>query len=65
MFGLLAWSLSVGYFPRVLPDVPVMTHWVTSLVAALLFFVSVFLHELLVTAYPTDAIKEGIRVWPS
>jgi Zn-dependent protease len=50
VFGLLAWSLSVGYFRRVLPDVPVMTPWVTGLVAALLLFVSVFLHELLVTA---------------
>ena len=22
-------------------------------------------HGFLVTAYPTDAIKEGVRVWPS
>jgi Zn-dependent protease len=46
IYGLLAWSLSVGYFPQVLPDMPVRTHWVTGFVAALLLFVSVFLHEL-------------------
>jgi Zn-dependent protease/predicted transcriptional regulator len=28
------------------PDVPVLTHWASGLVAALLLFVSVFLHEL-------------------
>ena len=46
IYGLIAWSLSVGYFPRVVPDVPVLTHWASGLVAALLLFVSVFLHEL-------------------
>jgi Zn-dependent protease len=46
IFGLIAWSLSVGYFPRVLPDVPVAAHWVQGLAAALLLFASVFLHEL-------------------
>ena len=46
IYGLLAWSLSVGYFPEVLPDMPVRIHWVSGFVAALLLFVSVFLHEL-------------------
>jgi Zn-dependent protease len=46
IYGLIAWSLSVGYFPRVLPAVPVLTYWTSGLVAALLLFVSVFLHEL-------------------
>jgi Zn-dependent protease len=46
VYGLISWSLSVGYFPRVLPDVPVLTHWATGFLAALLLFVSVFLHEL-------------------
>ncbi|OGK97929.1 MAG: hypothetical protein A3I14_02825 [Candidatus Rokubacteria bacterium RIFCSPLOWO2_02_FULL_73_56] len=46
IFGLIAWSLSVGYFPQVLPDVPVAAHWVGGAAAALLLFVSVFLHEL-------------------
>lgn len=46
IFGLIAWSLSVGYFPHVLPGVPAAAYWVQGLVAALLLFVSVFLHEL-------------------
>jgi Zn-dependent protease/CBS domain-containing protein len=46
IYGLLAWSLSVGYFPEVLPDLPARAHWVSGFVAALLLFVSVFLHEL-------------------
>jgi Zn-dependent protease/predicted transcriptional regulator len=46
IFGLIAWSLSVGYFPHVLPGVPAAAYWIQGLVAALLLFVSVFLHEL-------------------
>jgi len=46
IFGLIAWSLSVGYFPHVLPGVPAAAYWVQGLAAALLLFVSVFLHEL-------------------
>ena len=46
IFGLIAWSLSVGYFPYVLPGVPAAAYWIQGLVAALLLFVSVFLHEL-------------------
>ncbi|MBI2461928.1 MAG: hypothetical protein HYV61_10660, partial [Candidatus Rokubacteria bacterium] len=45
IFGLLAWSLSVGYFPHVLPDLPLVAHWANGFLAALLLFVSVFLHE--------------------
>jgi Zn-dependent protease/predicted transcriptional regulator len=44
--GLLTWSLSVGYFPQVLPDLPAAAYWTKGLLAALLLFVSVFLHEL-------------------
>src|SRR5581483_6698842 len=46
VYGLLAWSLSVGYFPHVLADVAARTYWISGLVAALLLFVSVLLHEL-------------------
>jgi Zn-dependent protease/CBS domain-containing protein len=44
--GLLTWSLSVGYFPRVLPDLPAVAYWTKGLLATLLLFASVFLHEL-------------------
>lgn len=59
IFGLIAWSLSVGYFPRVLPDVPAATYWVSGLVAALLLFVSVFLHEL---SHSLVARRQGLAV---
>jgi Zn-dependent protease/predicted transcriptional regulator len=59
IFGLIAWSLAIGYFPRVLPDVPVLAHWVQGLVAALLLFVSVFLHEL---AHSVVARAHGLPV---
>ena len=44
--GLITWSLSVGYFPQALPGLPLAAHWVQGFLAALLLFVSVFLHEL-------------------
>lgn len=59
IFGLITWSLSVGYFPRVLPELPLLTHWATGLVAALLLFVSVFLHEL---SHAVVARRRGLRV---
>jgi Zn-dependent protease/predicted transcriptional regulator len=59
IYGLIAWSLAVGYFPRVLPDTPLLTHWVTGLVAALLLFVSVFLHEL---SHALVARRHGLGV---
>jgi Zn-dependent protease/predicted transcriptional regulator len=59
IFGLIAWSLSVGYFPQVLPDVPAATYWVSGLVAALLLFVSVFLHEL---SHSLVARRQGLAV---
>jgi Zn-dependent protease/predicted transcriptional regulator len=46
IFALIAWSLSVGYFPQMLPDLPLAAHWTQGLFAALLLFVSVLLHEL-------------------
>ena len=46
ILGLLTWSLSVGYFPQVLPGVPLAAHWAQGLLAALLLFGSVLLHEL-------------------
>jgi Zn-dependent protease/predicted transcriptional regulator len=59
IYGLIAWSLSVGYFPQVLPDVPVRTHWVSGLLAALLLFVSVLLHEL---SHSVVARRHGLPV---
>jgi Zn-dependent protease/CBS domain-containing protein len=46
LFGLVAWSLATGFFPAQKPDLPVSAHWIQGLVASLLLFVSILLHEL-------------------
>jgi Zn-dependent protease/CBS domain-containing protein len=46
VFGLVSWSLAAGYFPAQLPDLPVWSYWAKAIIAALMFFVSVILHEL-------------------
>jgi len=46
IYALLTWTLAVGYFPRAVPDLPTSAYWANGLVAALLLFVSVLLHEL-------------------
>jgi Zn-dependent protease len=57
--GLLTWSLSVGYFPQVLPDLPAAAYWTKGLLATLLLFVSVLLHEL---SHSIAARRYGIPV---
>lgn len=59
VLAFLTWTLAVGYFPRVLPDLPVGALWIKGFVAALLLFVSVFLHEL---AHAAVALRYGIPV---
>jgi Zn-dependent protease/CBS domain-containing protein len=46
IFGLIVWTLSTGYFPAQYPDLPASSYWAKGLVASLLFFVSILLHEL-------------------
>lgn len=46
VFGLITWSLSSFYFPRVMPKLPYIIHLVAGAVAALLLFASVAFHEL-------------------
>lgn len=46
VFGLVSWSLAGGYFPAVLPDLPVWSYWVQATIAAAMLFVSIILHEL-------------------
>jgi Zn-dependent protease len=59
IYGLIAWSLAVGYFPEVLPALPAVTAWLSALLAGLLLFVSVFLHEL---SHSLVALGYGIPV---
>lgn len=46
VFGLISWGLSVAYFPQIAPDLPALSYWIKGVLAALLLFVSVALHEL-------------------
>lgn len=46
IFLLVLWSLSAGYFPRLHPDQDTATYWAAGLLATLLFFGSLLVHEL-------------------
>lgn len=46
IFALIVWTLATGYFPAQYPDLPASSYWAKGLVASLLFFVSILLHEL-------------------
>jgi Zn-dependent protease/predicted transcriptional regulator len=59
VYALMTWSLAVGYFPQALPDVPASVYWLSGLVAALLLFTSVLVHEL---AHAFVALGEGVGV---
>ena len=58
IFGLIAWTLSTGYFPAQSPDLPASSYWAKGLVASLLFFVSILLHEL---GHAFVARRQGLR----
>ena len=58
IFGLIAWTLSTGYFPAQSPDLPASSSWAKGLVASLLFFVSILLHEL---GHAVVALRQGLR----
>ncbi len=55
----LTWSLAVSWFPAIYPGWSVATYWITSLIASLLLFVSVLLHEL---AHSVVARARGLPV---
>lgn len=59
IFALIFFSLSAGYFPIVYPNQPASVYWSAGFFAALLFFVSVVIHEL---AHSFMAIRSGIEV---
>ncbi|MBN1355677.1 site-2 protease family protein [bacterium] len=59
IFGLIAWSLSGGYFADLLPGVHGPVHWILGIGAALLLFLSILLHEL---AHALIARARGIPI---
>jgi len=58
IFLLLLWSLAAGYLPAAHPNQPPGFYWLAGLVAALLFFGSILLHEL---AHAFAARRYGIE----
>jgi Zn-dependent protease/CBS domain-containing protein len=46
IFLLVTWTLAVGYFPDVIPGIEEPTAWALGVLASLLLFVSVLIHEL-------------------
>lgn len=59
VFGLLSWSLAGGYFPAVLPDLPVWSYWAQAVVAAAMLFASIILHEL---GHSLVARRHGVEI---
>jgi Zn-dependent protease len=46
IFTLITWSLATSYFPLEFKGWPITEYWIVGAVTAVLFFVSVLLHEL-------------------
>lgn len=59
IFVLIAWSLAQGFFPRSYPGWDIITYWITGVIASLLLFLSVLLHEL---AHSLVAKSRGLPV---
>lgn len=59
VFALIAWTLATGYFPQREPDLPLQSYWARGLVASLLFFASILLHEL---GHSLVARRSGVAI---
>jgi len=59
VFALLTWSWATAIFPDQNPGLSDGTYWAMSLVAALLFFASILLHEL---GHAFQARREGMEI---
>jgi Zn-dependent protease len=59
IFGLVTWSLASGYFPSVLLGLTPAAYALHGVLAAVLLFVSVLLHEL---AHALAALDQGVPV---
>ncbi|MGB6067606.1 MAG: site-2 protease family protein [Desulfomonilaceae bacterium] len=59
IFVLVIWSLSAGYFPLYFPGYNARLYWFAGLVATLLFFSSILIHEL---SHSLTAIRLGMQI---
>ena len=46
IFGLITWTLAVGYYPNEFTGRPPQEYWIVGAITACMLFVSVLLHEL-------------------
>jgi Zn-dependent protease/CBS domain-containing protein len=59
IFGLVTWTLATTYFPDRYPGLAPRGYWLRGVVSALLFFVSILLHEL---GHAVVALRHGIGI---
>jgi Zn-dependent protease len=59
IFFLVVYTMAESYFPQTQQQYSTKQYWIMGAVAALLFFVSILLHEL---AHSFVAVKNGVRV---
>ncbi len=59
VFAIVLFALSEGYFPRYYPGHYPQSYWLAGIVATLLFFASVVVHEV---AHSVMAIRSGIEI---
>jgi len=59
IFALIVYTLAMFYFPQMAPGLSVPMRWLGGVIAALLLFGSVLLHELM---HSIIAIRNGIRI---
>src|SRR4030043_1460620 len=59
VFGLIAWSLAVSYFPYHYPELSRSAHWAMGFLGAVFLFLSVLAHEI---THSYIAKKEGMEV---
>src|SRR5512144_717310 len=59
VFGLIVWSLAAAVFPAEHPDLSGVAYAAMAVVAALLFFASLLLHEL---GHAVQARREGMEI---
>jgi Zn-dependent protease/CBS domain-containing protein len=59
IFGLVSWTLATTYFPERYPGLGARGYWLRGVVSALLFFVSILLHEL---GHALMALRHGIGI---
>jgi Zn-dependent protease len=65
IFALIAFTLAEVVFPETTPDLAAATYWTMGVVAGVLFFGSILLHELghALQARRDDVEIEGITLW--